>query len=80
MRYYGLSFIHYICRNTFLIKQNKTFKNILIYVNNNEHKISQYTDDTWLALDVSPKSLFETLEIIDFYSILSWPKNNTFKI
>lgn len=60
-----------------LIKQNKDIKGI--FVNNKEHKISQYADDTLLALDGSPKSLFEALETIDFYSSFSGLKINTTK-
>lgn len=60
-----------------LLKQNKDIKGI--FVNNKEHKISQYADDTLLALDGSPKSLFEALEIIDFYSSFSGLEINTTK-
>lgn len=60
-----------------LIKQNNDIKGI--FVHNKEHIISQYADDTLLALDGSPKSLFEALETIDFYSSFSGLKINTSK-
>ena len=60
-----------------LIKQNKDIKGI--YVKNTEHKISQYADDTSLALDGSPKSLFAALDTIEFFSSFSGLKINTSK-
>jgi hypothetical protein len=60
-----------------LIKQNKDIKGI--YVKNTEHKISQYADDTLLALDGSPKSLFAALDTIEFFSSFSGLKVNTSK-
>lgn len=47
------SYLFIICAEilSILIKQNKNVKGIL--VNNTEHKISQYADDTLLALDGS---------------------------
>lgn len=60
-----------------LIKQNNDIKGI--FVHNKEHIISQYADDTLLAFDGSPKSLFEALETIDFYSSFSGLKINTSK-
>lgn len=43
-----------------LIKQNFDIRGII--VNGNEHKISQYADDTSLILDGSPMSLFAALD------------------
>ena len=43
-----------------MIKQNKDLKGIVI--NDKEHKISQYADDTSLTLDESYESLFAALE------------------
>jgi hypothetical protein len=60
-----------------LIKQNKDIKGIVI--NDEEHKISQYADDTSLALDGSEKSLFNALETLEFFSRLSGLKINTSK-
>ena len=50
-----------------MIKQNKDLKGIVI--NDKEHKISQYADDTSLTLGGSSESLFAALETIDFFSI-----------
>ena len=60
-----------------LIKQNKDIKGIVI--NDKEHKLSQYADDTSLALDGTPKSLFAALDTIDFFSKFSGLKINTSK-
>ena len=60
-----------------LIKQNKDIKGITI--GNKEHKISQYADDTSLALDVTPKSLFSALETLDFFYKLTGLKVNSSK-
>jgi hypothetical protein len=53
-----LSYLFILCAEilAILIKQNKNIKGICI--NNTEYKISQYADDTSLALDGSPQSLF----------------------
>ena len=50
------------------MKQNKDIK--IIVMNNKEHKISQYADDTSLALDGSSESLFSASETIDFFQVL----------
>ena len=60
-----------------LIKQNKSIKSICI--NNTEHKISQYADDTSLALDGSPQSLFAALDTIEYFSSFSGLRINTSK-
>ena len=60
-----------------LIKQNHDIGGIII--NGNEHKISQYADDTCLILDGSPQSLFTALDTIDFFSNLSGLKINSSK-
>jgi hypothetical protein len=48
-----------------LIKQNKDIKGIVI--NDKEHKLFQYADDTSLTLDGTPKSLFAVLDTVDFF-------------
>ena len=48
-------------------------------MNGNEHKISEYADDTCLILDGLPKSLFTALDPIDFFSNLSGLKINSSK-
>lgn len=53
-----------------MIKQNKDIKGI--FINNIEHKISQYPDDTLLVLDGSHKSLLAALETIYFFSKFFW--------
>ena len=58
-----------------LIKQNNDIKGIVIH--DKEHKLSQYADDTSLALDGTPKSLFAALDTIDFFSKLSGLKINS---
>ena len=60
-----------------MIKQNKDINGIVI--NDKEHKISQYADDTSLTLDGSSESLFSELEIIEFFSSFSGLKINTSK-
>lgn len=56
-----------------LIKQNFEI------VNGNEHKISQYADDTSLILDGSPMSLFTALDTLEFFSHISGLKINSSK-
>jgi exonuclease III len=60
-----------------LVKQNKDIKGITI--SQREHKISQYADDTSLALDGSPASLFAALDTLDFFSKLSGLNVNSSK-
>lgn len=73
------SYLFILCAEilAILIKQNHDIKSICI--NNTEHKISQYADDTSLVLDGSPKSLFAALDTIDYYSSFSGLKINTCK-
>lgn len=60
-----------------LIKQNNNIKGI--FVNNKEHNISQYADDTLLTLDGSPISLFAALDNLDFFLKIFWFKGKLFK-
>ena len=60
-----------------MIKQNKDIKGIVI--NDKEHKISQYADDTSLTLDGSFESFFAALETIEFFSSFSDLKINSSK-
>ena len=50
-----------------LIKQNVNIKGIVI--NNKEHKITQYANETSLILVGSPDSLFNSLDTIIFFQI-----------
>ena len=52
-----------------LVKENKDITGIKI--NNSEHKITQYADDTTLILDGSEKSLFAALNTLDYFSSIS---------
>ena len=60
-----------------LIKQNHDIKGIVI--NDKEHKISQYADDTSLALDGSAKSLHSALDTLERYANFSGLKINSSK-
>lgn len=60
-----------------LIKRNKDIKGII--VNDKEHKISQYADDTSLTLDGSEKSLHAALDTLDYFSKISGLKVNCSK-
>ena len=60
-----------------LIKQNKNIKGICI--ENTEHKLSQYADDTSLALDGSPESLFAALDTIEYFASFSGLRINSSK-
>jgi hypothetical protein len=60
-----------------LIKQNHDIKGIVI--NDKEHKISQYADDTSLALDGSVKSLHSALDTLERYANFSGLKINSAK-
>ena len=60
-----------------LIKQNKDIKGICI--NNTEHKLSQYADDTSLMCDGSPTSLDAILRVLDKYAHISGLKINISK-
>lgn len=55
-------FIIYAEILSIFIKKNKNTCIIDILINKKEHEISQYADDTCLALDGSPKFLFEALK------------------
>ena len=56
------------------IRNNKKIKGIK--VGNSEHKISQYTDDMSIFLDVSEKSLNELLKELKDFAIISGRKVN----
>ena len=49
-----------------MIRKNKDIKGIVI--NNKEHKLSQYADDTLFILDGTSKSLNETLDVLSKFS------------
>ena len=48
-------------------------------INDKEHKISQYADDTSLALDGSPSSLYAALDTLERYANFSGLKINSAK-
>ena len=52
-----------------LIKNNTNINGIII--NNKEHKISQYADDTSLILDGSKNSLFSAIDTLELYARIS---------
>ena len=60
-----------------LIKNNNSIKGIII--NNEEHKISQYADDTSLILDGSQSSLFSALDTLELYAKISGLNINSSK-
>ena len=60
-----------------LIKNNDSIKGIII--NNEEHKISQYADDTSLILDGSQSSLFSALDTLELYAKISGLNINSSK-
>ena len=57
-----------------MIRNNKNINGIII--NNKEHKLSQYADDTSFILDGSSKSLNSTLDVLFEYSKFSGLKVN----
>ena len=57
-----------------MIRRNENIKGIII--NNKEHKLSQYADDTVFMLDGKDKSLNETLNVLLEYSKFSGLKVN----
>ena len=57
-----------------LIKNNKDIKGIII--NEKEHKLSQYADDTLFFLDGTSKSLNETLNVLSDFASFSGLKIN----
>ena len=60
-----------------LVKHNKNIRGII--VQNKEHKLSQYADDTSLTLDGSQESLFAALDTIEYFSKFSGLKINASK-
>ena len=60
-----------------LVKHNKNIRGII--VQNKEHKLSQYADDTSLTLDGSQESLFAALDTIEYFSKFSGLKINALK-
>ena len=64
-------FIFILCAEILakLIRKNKNIKGIII--NNREHKLSQYADDTVFMLDGKEKSLKETLNVLFEFSRFS---------
>ena len=57
-----------------LIRNNKDIKGIII--NEKEHKLSQYADDTLFFLDGTSKSLNETLNVLSDFASFSGLKIN----
>ena len=64
-------FIFILCAEilAIMIRKNKNIKGIII--NNREHKLSQYADDTVFMLDGKEKSLKETLNVLFEFSRFS---------
>ena len=60
-----------------LLKNNKDIKGIVI--NDKEHVISQFADDTTLILDGSRKSLISALETLEYYAQISGLRINNSK-
>ena len=57
-----------------MIRNNKNMNGIII--NDKEHKLSQYADDTIFLLDGTSKSLNETLNVLSEFSRFSGLKVN----
>jgi hypothetical protein len=51
------------------------YVNVDQHNNGEQHKISQYADDTTIALDVSPKSLFAALRYKNYIFNFLWIKH-----
>ena len=60
-----------------LLKNNKDIKGIVI--NDKEHIISQFADDTTLILDGSRNSLISALETLEYYAQISGLRINNSK-
>ena len=69
-----------MCGNTINFNKKKNNEGINgIVVNDKEHVISQFADDTTLVLDGSQKSLISALETLEYYAQISVLRINNSK-
>ena len=54
-----------------MIRKNRNIKGIHVIINDKEHKLSQYANDTVFIFDGKEKSLNETLTVLFGYSKFS---------
>ena len=71
------TFLFFLCAEILeiMIRNNMNISGIII--NDKEHKLSQYADDTLFLLDGTSKSINATLNVLYDYSQFSGPSTKT---